>query len=156
MHGARRTRGAGGSRGSTGRVLAAALGMLMLGATVQLPAQAAPPEPEPYDPAEFTPILHDLRRAEIVAVGVLPFALLFTAIVYDYAVWAGEGLDPQRVPLIRRWDAEPFTPQEKTGIALAAVGIALAVALVDHLLGAEERQVGRGVRSRSRVPTGSP
>ena len=114
---------------------------MILGAAVQLPAQEAAPAPEPYDPAEFTPILHDLRRAEIVAVGVLPFALLVTAIVYDYSVWVGEGLDPQRAPLIRRWDADPYTSQEKAGIALAAVGVALAVALVDHLLGvAEERK----------------
>ena len=104
-----------------------------------MPAQEAAPAPEPYDPAEFTPILHDLRRAEIVAVGVLPFALLATAIVYDYSMWVGEGLDPQRA----------HTPQEKAGIALAAVGVALAVALVDHLLGVAEERAAPS-RSRSR------
>ncbi len=123
---------------------------LLAGASPNLAAQQSPPEPEPYDPAEFAPILHDLRRAEIVSVGVFPIALLFTAMVYDYVVWAGEGFDPDRVPLVRRWDVDPYDTGEKVGIALAAVGVALGVAIVDQILAAEER------RSHDRSAARSP
>ena len=98
------------------------------GAAVAAPAQEQP-VPEPYDPAEFAPALHHLRRAEIVAVGAFPFALLLSTLVYDTARWAGAGFAEEWAPF-----RDSFEDGEKVGIALAAVGVAVAVAVVAVLI----------------------
>lgn len=106
------------------------------------------PVPEPYEAAEFAPALHHLRRAEIIAVGSFPFALLFTTLVYDYARWAGSGFQDTQAPFRRGLDQDPFSDGEKVGIALAAVGVSVAVAVADYLLG----QAAEEPRSAARDP----
>ena len=101
--------------------------LVAVAGVVAAPAQQGRPEPEPYDPAEFTPALRDMRRAEIIAVGAFPFALLLSTLVYDFARWAGEGFQ-------QPWGEPPFVQGEKVGIALAAVGVSVAVAVADYLL----------------------
>ena len=108
--------------------------VLVIAGAVAAPAQEQP-VPEPYDPAEFSPPLRHLRRAEIVAVGAFPFALLASTIVYDYARWAGAGFSQTLAPFGRALDEDPFADDEKVGIALAAVGVAVALAVADYLLG---------------------
>lgn len=109
---------------------------LAIAGAVAAPAQDQPqPVPEPYDATEFAPALRHLRRAEIVAVGSFPFALLVSTIVYDYARWAGEGFAETASPFRRPLDEDPFDDDEKVGIALAAAGVAVAVAVADYLIG---------------------
>ena len=116
------------------RMLPAAV--LVVAGAVAAPAQQQPaPVPEPYDPAEFAPALRHLRRGEIIAVGAFPFALLLSTIVYDYARWAGDGFSEANAPFGRALDQDPFDDDEKVGIVLAAAGVAVAVALVDYLIG---------------------
>ena len=110
--------------------------VLVVAGAVAAPAQQQPaPVPEPYDPAEFSPALHHLRRGEIVAVGAFPFALLLSTIVYDYARWAGDGFSQATAPFGRALDQDPFDDGEKVGIVLAAAGVAVAVAVADYLIG---------------------
>lgn len=97
------------------------------------------PVPEPYSRHEFSTVLHDLRRAEIIAIGAFPFTLLIAAVVYDYARWAGQGFVSKEAPFRRPLGTDPFENQEKIGISVAAVGIALSIALADYLLGQAER-----------------
>jgi hypothetical protein len=96
------------------------------------------PSPEPYTRDEFSAVLHDLRRAEIIAVGAFPFTLLIAAVVYDYARWAGQGFEFSEAPFRRPLGADPFENPEKIGISLAAVGLAFSIALADYLLGQAE------------------
>ena len=122
------------------RVLLAAAVLAIAGA-VAAPAQEQPaPVPEPYEPTEFAPALRHLRRAEIVAVGAFPFALLVSTIVYDYARWAGEGFLETGAPFQRPLDQDPFDDDEKVGIALAAAGVAVAVAVADYVIGQTARE----------------
>ncbi len=123
------------------RLLAAAL--LAAAAAGAAPAQEQP-VPEPYDPAEFAPALHHLRRAEIVAVGAFPFALLFSTLVYDAARWAGSGFAEEWAPF-----RDSFEDGEKVGIALAAVGVAVAVAVTDYLIGQAGEEPRYPARPRS-------
>lgn len=110
--------------------------VLVVAGAVAAPAQQQPsPVPEPYDPAEFSPVLRHLRRGEIVAVGAFPFALLLSTIVYDYARWAGAGFSQATAPFGRALDQDPFDDGEKVGIVLAAAGVAVAVAVADYLIG---------------------
>lgn len=115
---------------------------------------AEQPAPEPYEASEFAPALHHLRRAEIIAVGSFPFALLFTTLVYDYARWAGSGFQDTQAPFRRGLDQDPFSDGEKVGIALAAVGVAVAVAVADYLIGqaGEEPRYADEPRAAARDP----
>lgn len=138
----------------------AARGRRLLSAVVLAGAVAGPaaaqeqPVPELYDPEEFAPALHHLRRAEVVAVGSFPFALLFTTLVYDYARWAGSGFLDTEAPFRRGLDQDPFSDGEKVGIALAAVGVSIAVAAADYLLGqaGEEPRYSDAPRPAARAP----
>ena len=135
-------------------------GRKLLTALVLAVAAAGPaaaqeqPVPEPYEAAEFAPALHHLRRAEIIAVGSFPFALLFTTLVYDYARWMGSGFLDTQAPFRRGLDQDPFSDGEKVGIALAAVGVSVAVAVADYLIGqaGEEPRYADEPRSAARVP----
>ena len=111
-----------------------AVAMLVVAGAVAAPAQEQP-VPEPYDAAEFAPVLRHLRRGEIVAVGAFPFALLLSTIVYDYARWAGDGFAEATAPFGRALDQDPFDDDEKVGIVLAAAGVAVVVAVADYLIG---------------------
>lgn len=136
------------------RLLAAAVLAAAAAATAPAQDQPAPdqPVPEPYDPAEFAPALHHLRRAEIVAVGAFPFALLLSTLVYDTARWAGAGFAAEWAPF-----QDSFEDGEKVGIALAAVGVAVAVAVTDYLLGqaGEEPRYAAPPRSAARTGAGA-
>ncbi len=119
--------------------------VLVMGAgalAAQQPDPAPDPDaPEPYLPEEFGPALHALRRGEIIAVGVFPLALLLTRVAYDYGRWAFDGFDPLSAPYAQPLGADPF-PEEKDRIAVAigAVGVSVAFALVDYLIGVDRER----------------
>ena len=106
--------------------------------TVRVFAQEPPPVPEPYTREEFSDSMRALRRAEIVAVGAFPFTLLFAILVYDYARWAGGGFVAETAPFRRPPGEDPFSDDEKVGIAIGALGAAVAVAAADYLIGRAE------------------
>ena len=116
------------------------LAVLALAATLPAPAQAQEPtpEPEPYTREEFSGSMRALRRAEIVAVGAFPFTLLFAIIVYDYARWAGQGFASDTAPFGRPSGEDPFSNDEKVGIAIGAAAAAVGVAAADYLIGRAE------------------
>ncbi|MCY4481960.1 MAG: hypothetical protein OXC12_03725 [Spirochaetaceae bacterium] len=114
------------------------LAVLTVCGTVRVPAQEPPPVPEPYTREEFSDSMQALRRAEIVTVGAFPFTLLFAILVYDYARWAGGGFAAETAPFRRPPGEDPFSDDEKVGIAIGALGAAVAVAAADYLLGRAE------------------
>ena len=103
-----------------------------------VPAQEPARVPEPYAPEEFSASMQALRRAEIVAIGSYPFTLLFSILVYDYARWAGQGFAGEAAPFRRPLGEEPFSNDEKVGIAIGAAAAAVAIAAADYLLGSVE------------------
>ena len=114
------------------------LAVLLLSGAVRVPAQEPAPIPEPYTREEFSTSMQALRRAEIIAVGAYPFTLLVSILVYDYARWAGHGLAAEAAPFRRPPGEDPFSNDEKVGIALGAAGVAVAIAVADYLLGRAE------------------
>ena len=116
-------------------IAAAALGAVPL-AGQQAEPSADPDAPEPYSPDEFGPALHALRRGEIIAVGVFPLALLVTRVAYDYGRWAFDGFAAQAAPYARPLGTDPFPEEsDRIGIAVGAVGLSVAFAVVDYLIG---------------------
>lgn len=41
------------------------------------------PVPEPYEKEEFSPVLHDVRRATVVFAGALPLGYMYSSIACD-------------------------------------------------------------------------
>lgn len=100
--------------------------------------------PAPYAPEEFPAWARDLRRAEIVFFGSLPFSFFFTFEAYDTGKYLILGLangfdDPEAPP--PPWPfragseiAATYSPAEKGWLIASALTVSLAVAVVDYLI----------------------
>jgi hypothetical protein len=124
-----------------------ALLVLALPAAAQQ-ADAGDGEPEEYEEEEFSPILRDLRRAEIVMFGSFPITLFLTleafdiyryidhygdSDVYRYTPW------PYRSP-----DPAPYSSGEIAGILVTAVSASMLIAAADYIIGkAKEKRSER-------------
>jgi hypothetical protein len=103
------------------------------------------PEPIPYTKEEFPQWALDLRRAEVLTVGMFPLAFLVTRLGYDVARFTYRSIRQgspaqQYAPWFFAPPEKPdFTRAEKNGILLASVSISGIVALVDYLIGTNER-----------------
>lgn len=103
--------------------------------------------PAPYGPAEFPPWQKDLRRAEILSFGSLPFVTFFSSIYYDvYRYFSHdkqEGYLPW--PLKNAETSIPLTEDEQKTIFFSAIGISIGVAVVDF----SWRAIRRSLTTRS-------
>lgn len=98
--------------------------------------------PEPYRPEEFPGWALDLRRAEVVFFGSLPFSLFFTFEAYDLGRFVATGFDPLYAPWPMRAGAEigaGYTPAEKGWLIASAITVSLGVSVADYLLGRRAR-----------------
>jgi hypothetical protein len=96
---------------------------------------AADSVPAPYDPEEFPLWARDLRRAEVVAFGSLPFALFFSKTAVDTVRYAQHDWDRAYAPWpLKAAGAVAMTEDEyKRSFAIACAG-AISVALVDYII----------------------
>ena len=93
--------------------------------------------PEPYAPNEFPTWSQDLRRAEIVFFGSLPFSLFFTFEAYDIGKFALSGFDTLLSPWPLRSGAEiwaGYSASEKGWLIASALTVSLGVAVADYLI----------------------
>jgi hypothetical protein len=93
--------------------------------------------PEPYAPEEFPAWTQDLRRAEIVFFGSLPFTLFFSFEVYDLGQFIASGFDSLEAPWPLRAGSEigaGYTPAEKGWLIASALTVSLGVAVADFLI----------------------
>jgi hypothetical protein len=100
---------------------------------------AAEPEPEEYREDEFAPWVHDLRRAEIVAFGSLPFSMFLVTLGYDsvrYAVHFEEPEARRYAPWpFRSANPAPYTTEETIGMVVGVIACSVAVSVADFLIG---------------------
>ncbi len=132
-------------RSSARRVLASVLLLLV---AVALSGQSTDrpvvPGAEPYEKDEFPVWARDLRRAEIVALGSFPLALLATRLVYGFgrffaASIAAGAIDPAYLPpLFAPPGAVPLDRQDNARILTGAVSLSAVIAVVDFALGRRE------------------
>jgi hypothetical protein len=91
------------------------------------------PKAAPYGTDEFPPWLKDLRRAEIISFGTLPFATFFGSIAYDtyryYTHGQASGYLPW--PFKDSETAVAQTEDEQKMILLASAGVSVGVAVID-------------------------
>jgi len=118
----------------------AVLLVVVVGVLALAPAPATAEDehvPVPYAPEEFPDWARDLRRAEIVFFGSLPFSFFFTFEAYDTGKFVASGFDPLQAPWPMRSGAEiaaSYSTEEKAWLIASALTVSAAVAVVDYLL----------------------
>ncbi len=94
------------------------------------------PEYEPYDADEFPGWTKDLRRAEIIFFGTIPFSFFYTSFSYDFYRYAFNDFDRTLAPALLGNKTPPIrTNGEKWQIIALSVSFSAVFALVDYLLG---------------------
>jgi hypothetical protein len=115
---------------------AAAVACLLLFSAAGAPAEEEH-VPAPYAPGEFPAWVRDLRRAEIVFFGSLPFSLFYTFETYDIGCFVASGFDPLKAPWPLRAGSEigaGYSPTEKGWLIASALTVSLGVAVADFLI----------------------
>ena len=102
--------------------------------SVMLFAQAQ--TPEPYTKDEFHPVLKDLRRAEIITLGAIPFVTFIVTLGYSFSKYASHNFDSNYFPnpFAKSSDANAYTTEEQIGIILTSVGISTGIGLTDFIV----------------------
>lgn len=102
------------------------------------------PDAEPYEPQEFAPWLLSLRRAEVIAFGSFPIALLGTRLLYGIVRFAGASISAGEFdlaylpPLVAPPGAAPLTRSDNARIITSAAGVSISIAVIDYLLSRRE------------------
>ena len=81
---------------------------------------------------EFSQVLKDLRRFEIITFGAMPFVTLDVNLVYSGIRWASHGFDAAYS--INLFSNTSYTQQEILGVVLTSVGISLGIAITDYII----------------------
>lgn len=108
--------------------------------------EAAADAPIPYDPDEFPLWAHDLRRAEIVALGAFPVAMIVSGLGYQlgrfayFSIREGQASEQYAPGFLSPEGGPRYTSQERIGLVISGMVISTLVATVDHLLARRERR----------------
>jgi hypothetical protein len=125
--------------GGTAPRAALALVLLLLACTAAQAQQKVPAPsrtPAPYTDDEFPKWARDLRRAEIIFVGSIPFTMFFTFEGYDTYRYVANGLDPLYAPWpFRPGSTQLYSDQEKIGLVATSLSLSLLVATADWIIG---------------------
>ena len=108
-----------------------------------------------FDMSEFPQWARDLRRAEIIALGSLPFTYFLTNFSYGMYRFSTNGWDRRYAPwpITGPGAIEPSN-SEKLGILGIAAGGAVIVAIVDFSI--ERSRRNRMAREAEMYPEGTP
>ncbi|MGI0530283.1 hypothetical protein [Treponema socranskii] len=101
--------------------------------------------PVPYTDDEFPQFMKDLRRAEIISFGALPFVTLTSTIVYSSARYAQHGFDSEYFPnpFAKASASNGYSTAEQAGILLTSAGISVGIGLTDLLVSVIRRKVAK-------------
>lgn len=91
--------------------------------------------PDPYDAEEFPLWTRDLRRAEIVAFGSLPFTVFFSTLAMDSLRYARNDWDMRYAPWpLKGAGAVDMDESERIAVFAAGAGAALLVSALDYAI----------------------
>ena len=101
--------------------------------------------PVPYTDDEFPQFMKDLRRAEIISFGALPFVTLTSTIVYSSARYAQHGFDSEYFPnpFAKASASNGYSTAEQAGILLTSAGISVGIGLTDLLVSVIRRKAAK-------------
>lgn len=128
-------------KGSLSRRRLAILVSLVLLASMPLAAAEPTVTIEPYTKDEFPGWLQDLRRAEIVSLGSLPFVTLGVTLGYSLYRYFSHGMDSNYFPnpFAKSSSAARLTTDEQLGILFTSLGVAAAVGITDFTISSIQR-----------------
>ena len=114
--------------------------MLIFSLFAQNLFSAASKTPEPYSDNEFPGFLHDLRRAEIITLGAMPFITFNATLGYSLSKFAFNNFDLQYFvnPFAQSSDSS-FSTDEQIGIILTSLGISLCIGITDFIVNSVKR-----------------
>ncbi len=108
----------------------------LLGASFPVFSETA----EPYEKDEFPGILHDIRRAEIITLGSMPFITFSATLGYSFGKYASHNFDSSYfVNPFSSTDENSFSTDEQVGILLTSLGISAGIGLTDFIVHAVKR-----------------
>ena len=109
--------------------------LLLFAVSFSLFAQTEPTvKVEGYKKGETTPSwLKNLRRAEIVSLGSLPFTTLSVTLGYSLIKGFGNGF-ADGVPNPLQKDKSGFSTKEQLGIFFTSIGISLFIGVTDYIV----------------------
>jgi hypothetical protein len=91
--------------------------------------------PQPYEEEEFPRWLKDLRRAEVILVGSIPFTMFIAIEAFDIYRYFSNNMNPLYYPWPIRSPVETdYTIEEKAIIIVTAVSLSLCIAIIDHII----------------------
>lgn len=92
--------------------------------------------PTPYADNEFPTWAHDLRRAELITLGALPFVTLDVTLAYSLGSFALHGFDTNYFvnPFAKTTDEASFSQGEQIGLILTSLGICLGIGITDFIV----------------------
>ncbi|HRR02352.1 MAG TPA: hypothetical protein P5286_05580 [Treponemataceae bacterium] len=107
-------------------------------------------EPVPYEKDEFPSWQSDIRRAEIIAFGSLPFVTFMTSLTYDIYRYIDHDQQDEYLPwpMKEKEIAEPLSEDDQKKILLISVGVAIGVALFDYGFRAIRRHIRQSRQER--------
>ncbi len=104
--------------------------------TVPLFSGESLPDYEPYQDDEFPNWAKDLRRAEIIFFGTIPFSFFYSTFSYDFYRYASNNFDKSLAPALFGNKTPPIrTNDEKWQIIKVSLSLSAIFTLVDYLLG---------------------
>ncbi len=104
--------------------------------TVSLVAQEGESEYEPYRDTEFPGWALELRRAEVLFFGSLPFTLLMSNVGFDLFTYVDNGFNAEYLPLFSPGSGgAPIASEERVYRIAAALTGSLLIALIDKIIG---------------------
>ncbi|MBO5690912.1 MAG: hypothetical protein J6R96_03520 [Spirochaetaceae bacterium] len=117
--------------------------MLCCSLMASFPLVAAEPTVtiEPYTKDEFPGWLHDMRRAEIVSLGSLPFVTLGVTLGYSLYRYFSHDMNPDYFPnpFAKSSSAARLTTDEQLGILFTSLGVAAVVGITDFTISSIQR-----------------
>lgn len=110
--------------------------MLLISLYRQVQAQSKEILPSTeFDTSEFPLWVKDLRRAEIVAFGSLPFTMFFTTFAMDTFRFANHGADFRYAPWpFKSAGGVDMDSRERTQTIITAAAVSVVISLVDYFI----------------------
>lgn len=96
---------------------------------------------EPYTKDEFPGWLQDMRRAEIVSLGSLPFVTLGVTLGYSLYRYFSHDMNPDYFPnpFAKSSSAAHLSTDEQLGILFTSLGVAAVVGITDFTISSIQR-----------------
>lgn len=97
--------------------------------------------PKPYEKEEFPGFLHDIRRAEIITLGAMPFVTFNIALGYSFTNYALHNFNSSYFvnPFANSSDDNAYSTDEQIAIIISSLCISAGIGLTDFIVHAAKR-----------------